>query len=302
MSEPERRLRYGGSYFSAASALPLDGGLGSPRRLAALVRAAAANPWRAFALVTLLLRSPRIDVVISANAAGDALRAHLGRRFLGIVPQHRLCQGVLILPKREEDYLRGRRRQAVRTNLRHAAAAGIVCEPIACPADALQAVAQIMGRRQAGMDAADRDALSHRYPVLFALPEVTGFVARSRDGEPLAVVVVVIDDEMCLLHVAVASNHDARWALHQHLVRTLIGRQARYLLSAPEGSFGALALAPDVQYYQHLLGYDLYHVRPRLGRRRLQLDRDVDRASAGRPRVAGRPEKLGEPSSVRQPL
>ncbi len=261
VSRPSDRTRYGGSLFAAASALPLDGGLGEPRRLVGLLLAAATRPSRAIALLTLLLRSPKVDVVLSDSAAGHALRVHLDQRFLGIVPQNRLCQGVLILPGRESDYLRGRKRQAARTNLRRAAAAGIRCETVSGRSDALQATAQIM-QGKTRMTEEDRVTLTQTYRALFDLPEVTAFIARASDASPLAVAAVVIDDEMCLIRATVASNHEARWALHHHLVRTLIGRRVRFLVSALEGTFGALGLEPALQYYQHLLGYDLCHINP----------------------------------------
>lgn len=64
---------------------------------------------------------------------------------------------------------------------------------------------------------------------------------RSREhGRLLAMVAVVIDDMVCLIKHAVATSHEARWALHDHLVRILIGRRVRYLLSDGGGPFGAL--------------------------------------------------------------
>lgn len=263
MSTASHRLRYAGPWFSAASGLPLEGRLGSPRRLTRLLLAAAARPWRAIALIGLLLRSPKVDVVLSESAAGQLVREHLNERSLGVFPRNRLCRGVLILPQQGSDYLRGRRRRAARTNLRRAAAAGIRCETVGCPSDALRAARQIVRRRQVPTAAEDLATLTCAWQMLFDQPEVTLLIARDRASCPLAVAAVVIDDEVCLIHAAVARSHDARWALHHHLVLTLIARRVKYLLTTDGGPFGALGFPPEVQHFQHLHGYDLCHIIPR---------------------------------------
>jgi hypothetical protein len=84
-------------------------------------------------------------------------------------------------------------------------------------------------------------------------------------GAPVAAAAVTIDDYVCLIRFAVASDHRARWALHDYLVRMLIARGARYVLVEGGGPFGALGLARGVQHYQHLLGYELRHVIPHAG-------------------------------------
>ncbi len=73
---------------------------------------------------------------------------------------------------------------------------------------------------------------------------------------------VVIDDKVCLIEGARAICHEARWALHDHLVRILIARGVKYLLAEGGGPFGALGFETNVQHYQHLLGYELRHVSP----------------------------------------
>ncbi|MFZ0091783.1 MAG: hypothetical protein WAL63_19930, partial [Solirubrobacteraceae bacterium] len=81
-------------------------------------------------------------------------------------------------------------------------------------------------------------------------------------GQVLAVAAVVIDEMVCLILSALATCHEARWALHDYLVRTLIARRVRYLLAEGGGTFGAVGLSPSVQHFQHLLGYELRHVIP----------------------------------------
>jgi hypothetical protein len=109
----------------------------------------------------------------------------------------------------------------------------------------------------------DLARLTGAWPALFARPEVTLLVARDEPGRPLAVAAAVIDDAVCLIEVALASSHEARWALHDYLVRILIARDVRYLLAEGNGPFGALGFAADLHHYQHLLGYQLRHLVPR---------------------------------------
>ena len=87
-------------------------------------------------------------------------------------------------------------------------------------------------------------------------------VARDRNGRPLAMARVVIDETVCLIEGAAATCHEARWALHDHLVRILIDRGVTHLLAEGGGTFGALGFETNVQHYQHLLGYELRHVSP----------------------------------------
>jgi hypothetical protein len=253
--------------FLEASALKLGGGFGRPRRLASLLAVTVLRPRRVVALVALLLGTRSEGVLLSDSLAGRALRAYFNERFLGVFPQNCLCRGVLLLPGRHADYMRGRRRQALRTNLRRAATAGIRCGPTSDPSCALDAAVAVITRRRAPLTDADLASLSGTWPELFARPEMTLLVARDEAGRPLAVTAAVIDDAVCLIRVAVASSHEARWALHDDLVRTLIARGVRYLLAEGDGPFGALGFAADVHHYQHLLGYQLRHLIPRAAER-----------------------------------
>jgi hypothetical protein len=256
------RFRYGGPWFSAASALPLQAGLGRPDRLAKLLAAAVWRPRRLCALIMLLVRTSSETVVLSQSSTGRALRRYFDQRFLGLFPQNRLCRAVLVLPARHDDYLRGRRRQALRTNLRRAAAAGIRCEWIAEPSRALDAAREILARRPSSTEA-DLAPVMRAWAPLFASLDVALGIARDDQGRPLAVMASVIDQSVCVIRVAVARSHEARWALHDHLVRCLIVRQVKYLLCEGGGPFGALGFEPEVQHYQRLLGYELRHLVPR---------------------------------------
>jgi hypothetical protein len=266
--DSDPRARYGGSLVSAASALPLEGDLTRPRPVARLLAAAVRRPRRLAALIALLVRTPRECVALSRSYAGQALDRYFNQRWLGVLPQNRLCRAVLRLPEDHAEYRRGRRRQALRTNVRRALAAGIHCEVVSDPRDAVDAVCHVARRRWDSLTEAELHAVINDVRAAVARPELTIAVARDEHGRPLAVAAVVIDDAVALINGAVATCHDARWALHDHLVRILIDRRVRYLLAEGGGLLGALGLTTNLQHYQRLLGYELRHVRPARAPRR----------------------------------
>jgi len=253
--------RYAGPWFEAARMLGLRAGLGQPDRLAAFVVAALSRPTRLAALGGLLALTPTESVVISCSDAGAVLRRYLDERFLGVFPQNRLCRGVLVLPPDHRSYLVGRHRQALRTNLRRATRAGIQCEVISNADDAMTAVQAIIARRRKRPD--DLALLLAEWKAILARPEMTIFVAHNADGESVALAAVVIDQELCLIQIAIACDHAARWALHDHIVRALIESGARVLFAEGGGPFGALGFESELYRFQRLLGYELRHLAPR---------------------------------------
>jgi hypothetical protein len=205
----------------------------------------------------LLLRTTSEELVLSASSAGQALDEYFNKRSLAVFPQNQFCRGVLLLPGDHAEYLRGRSRQALRTNLRRATATGITCEDVSDPR-VLDEFTEVY--RSARGDVPSDAANDWR--AVLAAPHITLMVARDKCGRPLALSGVVIDDWVCLIVSALAVSHEARWALHDHLVHTLIARRTRYLVAEGGGPFGALGFTANVQHYQHLLGYELRHLKP----------------------------------------
>jgi hypothetical protein len=139
--------------------------------------------------------------------------------------------------------------------------AGIRCEVVKDPSHALGEIFGIVRQRPGDIES---------WRAALTRPELTVLVARNEQGNPLACAGVVIDDVVCLIDVASAISHEARWALHDYLVQILIGQGVRYLIASGGGPFGALGYAVNVQQYQHLLGYELRHLSvaaPRTARR-----------------------------------
>ncbi len=146
--------------------------------------------------------------------------------------------------------------------MRKAAAAGIRCEVVSDSRHAFHDACQVLRRDWDSLTDTEVQAGMNHLRALLARPETTVAVARDEHGRPLAVSAAVIDDMVCVIFLAVATCHEARWGLHDHLVRILIARRVKYLLVEGGGPFGALGFGPNVQHYQHLMGYQLRHVTP----------------------------------------
>jgi hypothetical protein len=191
------------------------------------------------ATAMLIATLPRLSVSLSDSPPGERLRRHFGDRIWGI-RHSRIAQGVLELPEEHGAYLRGRSRQAVRTSVRKALAAAIVCRPL----DSIEERRAVAGHVVPGMAEWEDD--------LFMLPGDLWRAAFAPTGVPVAVAQVTVDREWALLKVLVSSDHASRYLLHTDLVNVLVGANARYLLV--DGPMAPL-LAPALQYWQRLLGY-----------------------------------------------
>ena len=260
--ELDGRTRYGGPWFVEASALPLIGDEIGVRSVARLVAASMRRPRRVVALSVLLVRTPREYVALSETSAGQALGEYFGERSFCLLPRKRFFRGVLLLPTDHADYIRGRRRQALRTNLQRAATAGIQCEVMSDAWCAAGEISRVLRRQWSSLPDRDLQARLRVVSAFVARSDVTVVIARDDSGQPLAIAAALVDDSVCVVQHAVATSHEARWALHDYLVRFLIARRVRCLLVDGGGPFGALGAGRNVQHYQHLLGYELRHVIP----------------------------------------
>ncbi len=233
-------MQYGGEVFCACSSFMrrmIPGAAferrdGEPVSLAAGVSATA----------LLLSCLPTLTVRLSDAPAGRRLREHFADRRWG-VRHSRLAQGVLALPDAHPRYLRGRSRQALRTNLRRALDAGISCRSLEHLGD----------RRLATIQLRDRIRDHLRWPdELFCLPGDRWWSARNPQGEAVALAQITVDSEWALLRSFVSNDRAARYLLHAEVVRDLIAADVRYL--AVEAPMAPL-LEPSLQYWQRLLGF-----------------------------------------------
>jgi hypothetical protein len=199
---------------------------------ARLMRALASLPY----LLALLCVIPRTRLRLSRSPSGELIRSHLRLRRWGL-PRFRLAQGVLHLPEGFSTYMRGRSKQAVRTNVARARARGIQAGYTIVP----------------GWTPFD-------HPHAPAAP-AQQWQAKNETGVVLGEAWVTVDRHCALLHSLVTKESDVRWLLHTAIVEQLCSSGCRQLLT---NSHDAFLMPAGQQYFQRLLGYsvDRLYLRP----------------------------------------
>ena len=211
----------------------------------ALVGSGPGMAWRRMRAGSLELASyhrqlPSIEIPLTYSPAGRAIRQHLSIREHGRRRYGR-AQGVLSLPEDPADYLRGRRRQAIRTNLGHAARAGL--ETYSCSIDNWA-------------PGSDDIRSGHLTPA-----PAERWMVLDAEGAIVADSIVSIDAEVALLQglvlVTAEAKNYSRWLLHTAIVERLCG-ECRILLTNSEDSY---RLSAGAQHFQRLLGYEVMSLR-----------------------------------------
>jgi hypothetical protein len=247
-----RELRYDSWEFRAASdlarRLPYSPGVsalvGSVLRDPALIRVFVAV-WR-LPVVSLRIRQADADAWsgVYANPVGRTISS--GRR----------AHSVLELPTVREQYLSGRPKQALRTNLRHAGNLGVTSSRISTYEAWLEAAGVVLDARPDGPEMARE--LDKPGPG----QQVAYYVARDADEIPLAFARVALLGQFAVLFTML-SNLDrhpsasfARYQLHTFLALDLGCAGVKHLLVG-----SALREPAGNQYFQHLLGYRVRNLR-----------------------------------------
>jgi hypothetical protein len=238
-------LQHGGDVFLAASSFlrrVVPGVATEEQQLDAAPLIAGSR-----ATVLLLRGLPRVPVELTDSLAGLRLRKHFDDRTWGI-RHSRIAQGILSLPDEPGQYPRGRSRQALRTNIRRARAAGITCRQLHHLDErrgaALQLRARIPGMWQWSNE-------------MFSLPEDIWWAGETSRGQTVAFAQVTVDREWALLRSLASSDRPSRYLLHAVLVDVLVASGVRYL--AVDGPMAPM-LEPSLQYWQRLLGFDVVHL------------------------------------------
>ncbi len=221
---------YGSRWLSRASACASGLRYVSIHTLLCIPRSVLQLPY----LIAFLFAIPRTEVRLSRCPSGERIRAHLRQRRCGL-PRFRLAQGVLHVPADYATYMRGRRKQALRTNVSRARSRGIRCTQI-------------------GSCSGPFGPAEH-------------WLARNRAGTLVGEAWVTVDEQCALLHSLVTTESDVRWLLHTAIVERLCVRGCRQLLT---NSHDAFLMPTGQQHFQHLLGYSVERVRPRASRSRSQ--------------------------------
>jgi hypothetical protein len=247
-----REFRYDCQEFRAASDLVRR--LPYSPRVSALMGSVVRDP----ALIRVLVavwRLPVVDLRVGRANADAWLRT--GADPVGrIIRDARWAQAVLELPTVEERYLAGRRRQALRTNLRHARDLGVTSGRIPAYEAWFEAASVILRARHDGPAMArEMDKPGHGQQVAY-------YVARDADGTPLAFARVALLGRFAVLFTMLShlgrlpSASWARYQLHTFLALDLGRSGVKHLLAG-----SALRETAGNQYFQHLLGYQARNLR-----------------------------------------
>jgi hypothetical protein len=202
------------------------------------------GPWAALArlragslsLERYRRQLPVERIRLTESPAGRMIDEHFAIRDRGDW-RFRHAQGVLELPANFSDYMRGRSRQAVRTNVAHARRGGLTT--MSCvidnwaPGDDDTRAGQIT------------PGPAERWMVLDA------------DSTIVADSILSVDADVALLQGLVSFTTNARWLLHAAIVERLCG-DCEVLLT---NSDDAYLMGAGNQHFQRLLGYRISRLR-----------------------------------------
>jgi hypothetical protein len=220
-------------------------------RIKGALGAFARHPIIVLQVVIAVCRLPVLEVIISARQA----MAWRSLDFYGVsVFPGRFAQAVLDLGPDDEAYLAGRRKQALRTNLNHARRWGLQAKTIGSYDEWAALATDILRSRPDGEIWIE---MVQRPP---ATDDMQYFVAVDDAGRPLAFnVTAVMNDCAVLIWSASASDHPsrsaARYMLHTFMRTELRCRGVQQLIA------GRTRGSPGLQYFQHLLGYEVRNLR-----------------------------------------
>jgi len=257
---PPSRLTYGTEAFEQVSDFARGFGEGAGRTRDALAFLAQ-NPGQVGRTVVSILRLPWVDIQLSDSEQGRSLRSHLVATD-SRVPTGRFAQAVLATDLSDDLYLSGRRKQALRTNLRRCLDAGITCREVREVGELSALRNEILSHSDAADWFIDWDGLVRAV-----------LVARHADGELLAIANAAVDGRWAwLAQLRTVSERAgagiARYALHVHMYRSLRDAGVQWLWAG-----NALNLWPGLQYFQYLLGFEIYNLAP--AKRRLPVQNGV---------------------------
>jgi hypothetical protein len=198
------------------------------------------------------LAMPEVELAVSTSQAGRAIEANMRRPLRAGVAKGTFGVGVLGLPDSLTTYLRGRERQALRTNVRRAEEAGIVCADLPPGSQRALVVHQLQDRGEftephwaEELESADSFA-----------------IATGPDGGLFAVSATHVDGPVAMIVCFVSLGDGpqyshARYALHKHLVGRLIDAGVQTVCI----NDCTLMLPPGLPYFQRRLGFVLRRVR-----------------------------------------
>lgn len=219
------------------------------------LRAAASLPGPR-AIVDVLRTLPHVRVPLSDGPAGRELRAWFTSNRVPLAARAPIA--VLPLPATPADYLRGRARQALRTNLRQASEAALTTTLATENEELRRAIDHLANQR--GQHA---DQMLPSRPNLQLGVHRQLLLAYDSAGDPIGLSEILLDSHWAgLTTLVTASGHPhakvARYALHTHAVTELIADQLDALTT-----HGSLLLTPPgTRYLQQRTGYQPAWLHP----------------------------------------
>jgi hypothetical protein len=229
----------------------------SGSRLRGLLAALTRRPATLLRVLFAVARLPVVEVSITAAEAA----ALFSRDFAPIsapIFGGRLAQAVLDLEPDDQNYLSGRSRQALRTNMKQAQKRGVEVQRVASYDTWSAATQEILGSREGAHE---------RMTELRPPPDTQDmgyFVAVDDTGHPVAIsAVAIFSDYAMLVWSLSAPDHPAasssRYLLHAYMRSNLRQQGVRHLIAGT-----GVRDAPGLHYFQHLLGYEVRNVRVRI--------------------------------------
>ncbi|MCD2196245.1 hypothetical protein LQ327_22990 [Actinomycetospora endophytica] len=241
---PVTSLLHDDGFVALADDLQHRGGLrGRAARLVARARVGAARTALASRVVPALADLPHVPVTVPDTEGGRRLAAKYAGRNQG-VPRD-LAVSVLRLPEKPEDYLRGRSKQALRTNSRRAREQGVTCRAVD-PVESVARLAKVVPERWW-----DDIVPGARADLEAGL--CTGWIAEAADGATEVLALTSGAGPLARLDLMLTApdrDGDSRYLLSAHVVTELAAAGTRLLAVD-----GALTLAPGLRHFQHLLGF-----------------------------------------------
>jgi hypothetical protein len=161
----------------------------------------------------------------------------------------------LDLQSDDDVYLAGHRKQALRTNINHARRAGVRVTRLAGYRDWLAAAREIYQARPGGQEVLRQIGPPDDDEKMVYL------VAVNRTGTPVAIAGAVVLDRLGVLFNLITRPGEPHGSVTRYLVHT----ELRSWLKLEGVQFltagSALRLVAGLQYFQHLLGYELRNLR-----------------------------------------
>ena len=223
-------------------------------------------------LAQLLPAIPAVEVAATAPGSDDPVQQAMTREIAGV----RVMRPVLAsldLPPTMADYLRGRSRQALRTNLRKADALGLRAVELLDPALAREVALEVTANR---LGYSEDDPQEEWF---LGNPGDRWFAVKSADDRWVGFAAIAVSASAAYLRVLFsATAHPdagpARYRLHTQVVASLMEDGIERLWAD-----GPMTTSPGSRYFQGLLGY--YCARPSVRRGRTTGDA-ARRAPSGR--------------------